>query len=104
MPDPDRCDRVQTLHPEPGKSAPRIPRSKYDAVRRAILDAVPAGEPGLAFAELPGAVREALSAEALRSLGSVNWHTTVVKLDLEARGELRRIRGARPQRLVRTSQ
>jgi len=29
----------------------------------------------------------------------VSWYATVVKLDLECRGEIRRVEGAKPQRL-----
>ena len=31
--------------------------------------------------------------------GSVGWYATAVKLDLEARGELERVPGAKPQRV-----
>jgi len=73
---------------------------KFEAVRTAILDAVGgAGPEGLAFADLPGAVAARLAPEALARLGSVGWHTTTVKLELEVRGEIRRT-GASPQRLV----
>jgi len=62
---------------------------------------VPDEEPGLAFAELPGAVEASLSDDERARLGSVAWYTTAVKLELEVRGELRRLPGVRPQRLVR---
>ncbi len=94
-------ERVQTRHPDPTKSMPAIDRWKYDSVRNAILAAVPRSGEGLLFNELPSRVRELLSPELLENLGSVSWYTTTVKLDLEARGELQRIPGARPQRLRR---
>ena len=93
--------RVQTRHPDPSKSMPVIDQWKYDAVRKAILSAVPKTGEGLLFKELPGRVREHLGAEALENLGSVSWYTTTVKLDLEARGEVKRVSGSRPQRLLR---
>lgn len=96
-----REDRVQTRHPDPTKSMPAIDGWKYEAVRKAILKAVPRSGEGLAFKELPGRVREQLSADALEKLGSVSWYTTTVKLDLEARRELKRVQGSRPQRLLR---
>ncbi len=95
-------DRIETLHPDPAKAGVRIERWKYDAVREAILDALPRKTPGLPFKELSGRVRSALSAEDLSKMGSVSWYTVTVKLDLEARGEIARVDGARPQRLVRT--
>lgn len=86
--------------PTPGRQSTRIGRWKYDLVRRAILDAVPDHNEGLAFQDLPGEVARRLSAEEKRDLGSVSWYTTVVKLDLEVKGQLRRLTGS-PQRLVR---
>ncbi len=80
---------------------PAIPEWKYEAVRQAILAAVPETGEGLPFKELPRRVRELLPAETLANLGSVSWYTITVKLDLEARGELMRVRGSRPQRLLR---
>ena len=94
-------DRVLTLHPDPRKSGVRIVRWKYDAVREAILEAVPREEPGLLFKELAGLVRLALDPDLLAELGSVPWYTVTVKLDLEARGELTRLKGSGSQRLVR---
>lgn len=94
-------DRVQTRHPDPTKSMPAIEGWKYEAVRQAVLTAVPQRGAGLPFKELPGRVRDLLPADVLAILGSVSWYTTTVKLDLEARGELERVPGARPQRLLR---
>jgi len=79
-------------------------RWKYDAYREAILRAVPADEAGVAFKELPERVRALLPADQLDRLGSVTWHVTSVKLDLEACGLLERVPGAKPQRLRRTAQ
>ena len=81
--------QVQTRHPDPAKRGPRIPRWKYEAVKRAILDTV------------PGLVSAALDPDELAALGSVSWHVTVVKLDLEARRLVERVPGASPQRLRR---
>ena len=93
--------RVQTRHPEATKSMPAIDKWKHEAVREAILAAVPEKGEGLPFRQLPGRVRELLPSDALENLGSVSWYTTTVKLDLEARGELERVPGSRPQRLRR---
>jgi hypothetical protein len=95
-------DRVQTLNPDPKKSGPRILRWKYEAVRRAILNALPMAEPGLPFRDLTGAVRDRLGEDELGTLGSASWYVITVKLDLEARGEVSRLPGGGPQRLIRT--
>jgi hypothetical protein len=94
-------DRIMTRHPDPGKAGVRILRWKYDAVRKAILGAVPMDDAGFPFKELAGAVKTSLPPDTLAELGSVGWYTTTVKLDLEARGQIARVKGARPQRLVR---
>ena len=98
---PKAEERIKTLNPDPEKSGTRISRAKYEAVRRAILKVVPAAGDGLPFKELPSRVRNELPKRDLATLGSVSWYTTTVKLDLEARGELKRVPGARPQRLLK---
>lgn len=87
--------------PTPGKKPTRIDRWKYDLVRAAILDAVPADDRGVEFKELPALVSARIPAEEQESLGSVSWYTTTVKLDLEVKGELERIPGSKPQRIRR---
>lgn len=71
---------------------------------RAILRAVPEEEPGLEFRDLPDAVGDLLEPDELKlkRLGSIAWYTTTVKLDLEVKGALRRVKGSSPQRLVRS--
>lgn len=95
-------ERFQTQHPDSEKQGENIVKWKYDAVRRVILDAVPCDDEGIAFSQLSTVVREGLEPKNLAELGSVNWYTTVVKLDLEARGEIRRLPGRGPQRLARS--
>jgi hypothetical protein len=95
-------DRVSCETPTPGKQPTRILRWKYDAVRRAILKAVPKKGEGLLFKTLPAEVTRHLTAEEKDNLGSIGWYTTTVKLDLEVKGELKRVPGATPQRLTRT--
>ncbi len=81
-----------------------IPVWKYEAVRTAILDAIKsAGADGIAFKDLPDAVRSRLSTDKLANLGSVGWHTTSVKLEMEVAGELKRLDAKGPQRLVLTA-
>lgn len=87
--------------PSPGKQPTSIPTWKYDAVRRAILAAVPKRAPGIAAKDLPDRVADRLSAKVRADLGSVPWHTTVVKLEMEVAGELARVPDLRPQHLVR---
>ena len=95
--------RTQCKTPTPGKRPTSIPTWKYQAVRAAILDVVPTQAPGVAAKALPELVSERLDADVLAKLGSLTWHTTTVKLNMEVIGELRRLPKIKPQRLVRTT-
>ena len=92
--------RVEALHPDPKKKGTRISKEMYEAIREAILDAVPGEEPGLRFMDLSREV-EHRAPERLFENASVGWYTTTVKLGLEARGLIKRVPGVSPQRLVR---
>jgi hypothetical protein len=97
-------DRAPCRTPNPDKpGVTRIPRWKYDLMRgaiRAVLAEAPAD--GFPFRDLAGAVEARLSAEDVQRLGSVKWHSTTVKLEMEVAGEVSRVPGAVPQRLVLT--
>lgn len=95
-------EKVICKTPTPGKKPTRIEKWKYEAVRRAILKAVPKGGDGIMFKELPARVENLLSNREKATLGSIGWYTTCVKLDMEVKGEIMRISGSTPQRLVRT--
>ena len=91
-------EKILTQHPQ-GKQGVRISRAKYDAVRQAILDALAVQEP-ISYRDLGDAVAQHLEGSFEGSLG---WYYTTVKLDLEARNEIERVPGARPQQLRRAS-
>jgi hypothetical protein len=91
-------DRILTLHPE-GKEGVNISKTKYDQIRRAILQSIrDHGE--ISFKALPGEVEQRITEDFA---GSITWYVTTVKLDLEARGEIERIPGKSPQSLRMTS-
>jgi hypothetical protein len=95
-------DRIQLRHPDPSKKTSRIARSAYDVARRTVLAVVPADEPGITLnaylADMAGRLPKAKGWDP--SL-SASWYAMAMKLDLEARGELKRINKRPPQRLVR---
>lgn len=86
---------------EKGKGGTRMNAARYAAYRKAILRAVPRGERGILFTDLPAAVETALPRGMGKSMGSVMWNVTTVKLDLEARGLIERVPGSKPQRIRR---
>lgn len=82
-----------------------IPTWKFLSIREAILAALDdAGDAGVPFSQLKDAVADRLSAEDLADLGSVGWHMTSVKLEMEVRGEVGRKVGSGPQIVIRTTE
>ncbi|MYG43424.1 MAG: hypothetical protein F4203_09925 [Rhodobacteraceae bacterium] len=83
-------DRVACRTPASGKKGEtRIPKWKFDCIRKAILECL--RENQIPFVELTATVRKRLSSEELNNMGSLGWHVTTVKLELEVRGEIRRL-------------
>ena len=95
--DMQRDEKVRCDNPEPGKKPVRIARWKYEAVRQAMVGVLSMDRDGVPFRDLAARVRSRLEPHELERLGSVSWYTTVVKLDLEAKGRVRRVPGSRPQ-------
>lgn len=94
--------KITCQTPSPGKQPVRIAQWKYDLIRSALLKLVPKKGDGVVFRELPKLVAKALPAAELKKLGSMSWYVTVVKLNMEVSGELRRVPESNPQRLLRT--
>ena len=88
-------DMIRTLHPEK-KQGVNISREKYEIICEAILSILQT-EKEMTFMNLSRAVEKQVNGNFE---GSVTWYVTTVKLDLEARGQLKRVPNSRPQ-LVR---
>ncbi len=92
-------EKVACRTPAEGRDGvTNIPAWKFECLRKAILDQLAAGD--IAFADLREAVRARLTRQELDDLGSLGWHMTAVKLELEVRGEVRRLKGVSPQMLT----
>jgi hypothetical protein len=87
-------DMIRTLHPEK-KQGVNISREKYEMIRSAILSALHK-QNEISFMNLSRAVEKEVNGNFE---GSVNWYVTTVKLDLEARGMIKRVPNSRPQLL-----
>ena len=85
-------DRIRTLHPEK-KQGVSISREKYEIIRTAILSTLRA-QKEITFMNLSRAVEKQVNGNFG---GSVTWYVTTVKLDMEARGEIKRVPKSRPQ-------
>jgi hypothetical protein len=88
-------DTIRTLHPEK-KQGVNISKEKYEIIRKAIFSVLKQNKE-MTFMKLAGAVEKEVR-ETFE--GSVTWYVTTVKLDMEARGEVKRVPNSRPQ-LVR---
>jgi uncharacterized protein DUF6958 len=95
-------DRVHLRNPDPTKKMPRIAKDLYSVVRKTALTVVPRKPPGITLAQYLDRMARSLPRRKgwNRSL-STGWHSMAIKLDLEARGELRRVDRKTPQRLIR---
>jgi hypothetical protein len=89
-----------TLHPQ-GKAGVNIEKTTYDAMRRALLKVIPRTRDGVRFGDLGDLVVDHLDGGAFPQGKSVLWYVTTVKLDLEARGEIEQVPGAKPMHLRR---
>lgn len=83
----------ETIHPDPVKQGVRIDKVKYDLVRSAIIERLQM-HGSMTFQQLGWALEDDLGG---RLDGSVMWYYTTIKLDLEARGEIRRVPNSKPQ-------
>ncbi|MCY4436730.1 MAG: hypothetical protein OXE05_05280 [Chloroflexi bacterium] len=88
-------EKIVTLHPA-GKAGVNIDKQKYDTVREAILQSLQ-DNGMMTFKDLAAEVRRRLEGSFA---GSISWYVTTVKLDLEARGEIKRVPKSGSQRLV----
>jgi len=97
-------DKIACHTPTNGRDGvTRIPKWKYECVRRAILEALEeAGNGQLLFSGLADLVAERLTSNQLAKLGSVKWHVTTVKLNMEVEGEIERVPRRKPQALRKT--
>lgn len=95
-------DRVECRTPNAGRfGSTRVPRWKFDMIREAILAILDAEPDGVPFAGLAARVQKRIPVERRTELGSIGWHTTTVKLELEVRGEIERVPDSSPQILRR---
>ena len=85
-------DTIRTLHPDK-KQGVKISKEKYEIIRKAILCVLQA-EKEITFMNLSRAVEKEVNGNFE---GSVTWYVTTVKLDLEARGQIKRVTNSRPQ-------
>ena len=85
-------ETIRTLHPQK-KQGVKISKEKYEIIRKAIL-CVLETQKEITFMNLSRAVEKEVNGNFE---GSITWYVTTVKLDLEARGQIKRVTNSRPQ-------
>lgn len=83
-----RC-RTHTSGPDGGTN---IPAWKFEAMRHAIFEVLADGP--MKVADMKEAVRSHLTKDELDNLGALGWHMTTIRLELEVRGDLKRLEGS----------
>ena len=93
---------IQLRNPDPKKKMPSIDIGAHAALRRTALAVVPREQPGITLDEYLDEMKARLpEMKGWDSSASPGWYAMAIKLDLEVRGELKRMKGKPPQRLVR---
>lgn len=84
------AERIQLTHPE-GKKLSSIDISKYLTIKDAILHCLSDGVP-VTQTELSQRVKSHIEASGAGFEGSIAWYTESVKLDLESKGMVLRLK------------
>ena len=82
-------DKIQLMHPE-GKHAFRIDAGKYDVMSKAILQVLKKGP--LMHKEMHAAILAYFKKNKIKFEGAAEWYMEGVKLDLEARNSVIRVK------------
>ncbi len=84
-----------SLHPEPRKQGARIEKEKYDLIRNSILEVLHKNGPTAA-----NYLGDMIESKLTKTFdGPVMWYYSTVKLDMEARREIRRVPNTSPQEI-----
>jgi hypothetical protein len=82
------CIKITMLNPDPARKGKNIDKSRYDAIHPIILEFLKDNGPST-FSQIAKAVNQKLTGQFD---GSIDWYTITVKQDMEARGEIIRVR------------
>lgn len=85
---PDDKIEIENVN-KPGKSE-RVDRAKYQAMRKALLAALPDEAPGLTVPDAKDALLPLLPDELFPQGATAGWWLKAVQLDLEAKGVIKR--------------
>lgn len=94
-------DKIEVENVNTPGRVTRVNRAKYEAMRGALLPALPKEAPGMTVADAKAALLADLSPELFPGGETSGWWLKTVQLDLEAKGILARS-PTKPLRIYRT--
>lgn len=97
---PDRADRIEIENVISPHHKQKVDRTKYLAMRKALLAVLPENPPGLTVAEAKDALLPDLPDDLWPDGAKAGWWLKAVQLDLEAKGIIGRA-ATKPVRLFK---
>ena len=91
-------EKIEVENPNSPGRVTRVDAAKYNAMRAAIMAAIPRAPPGCTVAELKSKILPLLPSEVFPGGATAGWWLKCVQLDLEAKKAIGRARGS-PVRL-----
>ncbi len=93
---------IQLRHPDPQKKMPRMARDSHAIAHKTALAVLPKKAPGITLKKFLAEMSTRLpKMKGWDRAASATWWAMAIKLDMEAKGELKRVNNKPPQRLVR---
>lgn len=89
---------VQLNHPA-GKKAIAMDKGKYDTIKKGLLNCLKENGEST-HTEILNSITVEFKKNKIKFVGSVEWHMEWVKLDLEARKEIKRIGDKSPYKFA----
>ena len=77
-----------------------IPTWKFEAIQRGIMNVLERGD--CPWGQLTELVKAELTEKELADMGKLGWHVISVKLELEVRGDIYRLKQKGPQVISKT--
>ena len=90
--------KIQLLHPA-GKKAVSIQKDKYDVLKKVIIRSLKTKVEST-HSEMVDFITDDFRKNKIKFEGSLEWYLEWVKLDLEARKEIRRVDDKSPVRFI----
>ena len=95
-------EKVACRTPAEGRDGvTNIPAWKFDLIRKHIHDILADGPQ--VYNDVRDEVGARLTADEAEKLGKLGWHVITVKLELEVRGEIERVKAKGPQQIRLTT-